>query len=50
MAYGRSSAPGRSDPAVVTLMMEPPSPSAMRDPTSTLTRNGPRAFTVWTLS
>ena len=36
--------------AVVTLTIEPPSPSAMRDPKSTPRRNGPRAFTACTLS
>src|SRR6516225_9948790 len=50
MAYGRSIALGRHDPTEETLMIDPPSPFAIRSPTRTLRRNGPRAFVAWTLS
>ena len=50
IAYGRSDHSGRHDPAVETLMIEPPSPSAMRVPMSAHSRNGPLALTACTLS
>ena len=50
IAYGRSNVFGRCDPAVLTLMIEPPSPSNMRLPNNEPRRNGPRAFSAWVLS
>ena len=50
IVYGRSLWSGRHDPAVLTLMIEPPSPSYMREPISDASRNGPLAFTACVLS
>ena len=41
---------GRTAPVLETLMIEPPSPAAMRSPTSADSRNGPLRLTAITLS
>ena len=41
---------GRTAPVLEMLMIEPPSPAAMRSPMSADSRNGPLRFTPTTLS
>ena len=41
---------GRMEPVVDTLMMDPPSPAAIRVPTSVVRRKGPLRLTPITLS
>ena len=41
---------GRMDPVLLTMMIEPPSPSIMRFPTSAVRRKGPFRLTPITLS
>src|SRR3954468_21249659 len=48
--YGSDVGDGFSDAVLETLMIEPPSPFAMRLPTSADSRNGPFRFSPTTLS
>ena len=48
--YGIVFAPGLCDAVLETKMIEPPSPAAMRVPTSAVSRNGPLRLTSSTLS
>src|SRR5260221_5501269 len=50
IAYGRSPTSGRSDPAVDTLMIEPPAPALIRVPHSGASRNCRFAVTARVLS
>src|SRR5258708_15243591 len=49
-AYGVSSGVGRIAAMLLTLMIDPPSPAAMRVPTLAIRRNGPLRLTPSTLS
>ena len=49
-AYGSSPAVGRMAATLLTLMIEPPSPSAMRGAINVISRNGPLRLTPITLS
>ena len=48
--YGMLSVWGRTAPRLDTLMIDPPSPSLMRVPTSAHSRKGPFRFTACTES
>ena len=49
-AYGSSTAVGRMAATLLTLMIDPPLPTAIRGATNAISRNGPLTLTLMTLS